>query len=56
MTMGEHGSSLPGEARQVMDELEAALAAEIPGSTEPAGDPFQIDWAPTVPGCEEPPD
>lgn len=46
----------PGQARLLMDELEAVIHAESREPGAHAGGSLHGDWEPTVPGCEEPPD
>ena len=63
MTASGHGPSGPGQARQIVDELEAAVEADAEhadaehASGVPAtGDDVHGDWVPEVPGSGEPPD
>jgi hypothetical protein len=46
----------PGEARKVMDDLEATVEAEAVRIDQTHQDDLFGDWAPEVPGSGEPPD
>jgi hypothetical protein len=45
----------PGQARRVVDDIEATLEAEAADRDESAGQAHG-DWVPEVPGSGEPPD
>ncbi|HYF74195.1 MAG TPA: hypothetical protein VD864_15300 [Nocardioides sp.] len=54
MTTGDHPAcTCPAQAREVIDRIEAAIAAEH--ADRLAGE-LPGDWAPEVPGSSEPPD
>jgi hypothetical protein len=52
---GRRGTG-PGEARQILDELETVVAAETDRSSEAVEGGLHGDLVPQIPGGSEPPD